>query len=612
MRTFTGFVLGAGLVSGIWLVAHRSDGTAVEPALEGPVVTTGLGQVVADFPWRGPGDREGRLADLLGRGPVVLALRDRSCPVSLRYSATLRAMEERFSDVGVRFVYLDATPSDVGDPNAAVLEDPVAPTGTLVRPLGDGFFRALRPVTTTEVFLLDAAGILRYRGAVDDRFGFDFSRQAPRSRHLEEAIVAVMANRAPPRPATFAPGCYLFYGDEIGPPTDEDSAVTWATTMRPIVRERCGACHRDGGTAPFQLTRYEDLASREEEIHRMVSLDRMPPWPASPHVGRWANDARLTVREKALFLHWLSAGMPRGSTERPPDERPPVAAWLHGEPDTVLSTAGPRTVSLGWIAGYETVYLPTRFDSDRWVTGVEIRPAEPGSVVEAVILLESPDTPDEERSRGLEGLFAGFAPGHNGGLFPEGTAKRIPAGAWLKLRIRYRNPALPTRQPVQLGLHFGPAPSGGELETRSVYTREFMIPAGASNHAVTAEYRFRESGHIHSFSPHMHLRGTAIRYTLEDPDGHEEILLDIPRYYFQFRPTYVPEAPIPVRAGSTLRVTGWYDNSEANPENPDPSAPASFGGGFSDDLLVGYFGFVPARAPDVPARTMIDEHDQVF
>lgn len=68
---------------------------------------------------------------------------------------------------------------------------------------------ALRPRRTTECFVIDRAGVLRYRGAIDDQYGQGYRRAAPRRRFLEDALRAVLRGEPVPVPATTAPGCVI-------------------------------------------------------------------------------------------------------------------------------------------------------------------------------------------------------------------------------------------------------------------------------------------------------------------------------------------------------------------------------------------------------------------
>ena len=60
--------------------------------------------------------------------------------------------------------------------------------------------------TTPHVYVIDRAGILRYRGAVDD---VTFRKRAPDRFYLKEAVDAVLTGKLPPCVDTPAYGCTI-------------------------------------------------------------------------------------------------------------------------------------------------------------------------------------------------------------------------------------------------------------------------------------------------------------------------------------------------------------------------------------------------------------------
>ncbi len=60
--------------------------------------------------------------------------------------------------------------------------------------------------TTPHIFVIDRAGILRYRGAVDD---VTFRKRTPERFYLKEAVGAVLAGELPSRADTPAYGCTI-------------------------------------------------------------------------------------------------------------------------------------------------------------------------------------------------------------------------------------------------------------------------------------------------------------------------------------------------------------------------------------------------------------------
>ena len=123
----------------------------------------------------------------------------------------------------------------------------------------------------------------------------------------------------------------------------------------------------------------------------------------------------------------------------------------------------------------------------------------------------------------------------------------------------------------------------------------FRIPPGADNHRVTASYRLPLDATLLGFTPHMHLRGTSYRYDLVLPEGERKLLLDVPRYDFNWQLYYALRQPLRVPAGSRIKGTAHYDNSEDNPANPDPTATVRHGEQTWDEMMIGYIDWVPTR-----------------
>ena len=69
------------------------------------------------------------------------------------------------------------------------------------------------------------------------------------------------------------------------------------------------------------------------------------------------------------------------------------------------------------------------------------------------------------------------------------------------------------------------------------------------------------------FIPHMHLAGTALKYTLTT-GGTERCLVNVPRYDYNWQQMYAYDAdwedlPL-INAGDALKLECTFDNSESN------------------------------------------------
>ena len=77
------------------------------------------------------------------------------------------------------------------------------------------------------------------------------------------------------------------------------------------------------------------------------------------------------------------------------------------------------------------------------------------------------------------------------------------------------------------------------------------IPPGAADWKITAIQPFTtQDVTLNTMQPHMHLRGRDMTYVAKYPDGHEEILLSVPKYDFNWQNTCIPKQPYKLPAGT--------------------------------------------------------------
>jgi hypothetical protein len=555
-------------------------------------------------------DTDGRRMPLLeaaGPSGLVLVVRDAECPVSQRYAPLVRAMSRDSRFAGYAFAYVDVTPHD-GD---AAQRDAAAQGVRTLADRGGELAGLLRAETTAIAYLIDANGTLQYRGAIDDQYGIEHQRARATHAWLAEALLALDRGEAPAVRRTPGVGCTLA---ARGKAAALSRPVTYHDRVSRIIQDRCEACHRAGGLAPMPLQDFEQVHARRAVIRLMVASGRMPPWSAHPAVGKWANDRSLGAAEKRDLLAWIDSGAPAGDPAHAPRPRSYDPGWKIGKPDAVIPIPQPIRVPASGIVAYQYVYAKTDFPTDRWVTALEIRPSEPRVVHHVIVLLEEPGrrhlTP-EERARfpagqappepgdTAAGFFGITVPGSLGMSFPPGTGKKLPRGAWLKFEIHYQPNGVEVHDRTEIGLRFADAPVR-EVESRSAADASFVIPPRAAAHRVQASHRFTQPGVLLSLFPHMHLRGKAFRYELVDAKGKARRLLEVPRFDFNWQSYYQFAEPVAVTPGARLVATAWYDNSAANPWNPDPRQEVRWGPLTTDEMMIGYFEFIPERPAPAP------------
>ena len=83
-----------------------------------------------------------------------------------------------------------------------------------------------------------------------------------------------------------------------------------------------------------------------------------------------------------------------------------------------------------------------------------------------------------------------------------------------------------------------------------------------------------------------------MRVTALDPDDSERILLNVPKYDFLWQLVYRPAKPIPIAKGTELIVDAVFDNSPANPRNPDPATTVRWGEQSREEMAVCFIDFL--------------------
>ncbi len=91
-----------------------------------------------------------------------------------------------------------------------------------------------------------------------------------------------------------------------------------------------------------------------------------------------------------------------------------------------------------------------------------------------------------------------------------------------------------------------------------------------------------------AYTAHMHFRGKSMTSKAIYPDGHEEVLLDVPHYDFRWQETYFLKKQFLLPKGTKLMTVAYFDNSRNNPLNPDPSKAVRWGEP-SDEEMMGFW-----------------------
>lgn len=423
----------------------------------------------------------------------------------------------------------------------------------------------------------------------------------------------------------------------------QDAAPTFSKDVAPILNKNCVSCHRPGGLGPFSLMDYDSAKANVDDIKDAVKSGYMPPWHAEGPHGVFSNDRRLSALEKSTIMRWVDAGAKPGDLAKAPPKPVFAEGWEMGAPDAVVAMQEDFTVPASGTIDYQYFEIPTGFTEDKWVTAIEFMPGArevvhhvlvyakvPAAAARAVntaanagnaspaantspaarpkpLFLdkreyETPKDPPRQPGdkhpppRQLGQLIGGTAPGTNVMRFPEGTALRVRAGTVLTFQMHYTAHGHEATDRTKIGFRFAKSMPAEEMRMSAFINGTFVLPAGQKDVAVTTELEPTETVKIYGLLPHTHLRGTRWKYELRQPDGSSQVVLDIPRYDFNWQTYYFFAKPLEVPGGAKVISTAWYDNSASNPSNPDPKIDVKWGDQTWEEMQYTAFLYtVPSR-----------------
>lgn len=569
-----------------------------------------------------PAGKSARLAEVAGRKATVLVFLSFECPMSNSYLADLNDLARRHEgDVAVLGVVAGEGTGKGFGTSIPLYRDPKGEAA-----------RALRARVTPEAFVLDSRRVLRYSGRIDDRYAARLKEKARvRSHDLRNALADVLAGKPVRTPRTPALGCPL---DLPRPVVAGAAKATYHRDVAPILQKHCQSCHRPGEIGPFALVSYPQARRWAGDIQHYTRKRAMPPW--MPRGGEpLRGERRLTEGEIATLSAWADAGAPEGD---PKDAPAPVAwaeGWRNGKPDLVLTPKEAFHLGAQGPDHFRCFVLPTGLKEHQWVVGYEVRPGSPRIVHHTLHYfdlsgmgrkLEQREQNrkraplDKDRGPGYPaamgvgfvpselvkdgipqfGGLAGWAPGQGAQRLPKGAGMFLPKGADFLLQVHYHRDGRAGEDRTQVGLYFARKPVDQPwqiIEIEGLRPGD-VIPAGEARHAVRGSVWLHRPCYLHNVMPHMHLLGKSVRVTLTVPGGKPRTLVDVPAWDYRWQETYWFREPILAPAGSKLEVAAVFDNSAANPSNPnDPPRPVAYGEQTTDEMLYAFLGATSTKKP---------------
>ena len=501
-------------------------------------------------------------------------------PVVRRDAPAYMALKAAYAGKGVEVMMLDSVlgdkrPDVIRQANAAGIDMPI------LFDYEQFAGEQLKVTRAAEVIVIDPRSWkIAYRGPVGKHWATD-------------AVDALLAGQ--PVAATARPAL----GKPIAFPERDHAAkfadISYAHDVAPIVQAKCATCHEAGGIGPMALTSYDKIKAMSPMIREVIRTRRMPPYLADETVGKFQDDDRLTPAEMKTLVHWVEGGAARGAGEDPLAKvKFSAPDWPLGKPDVVLNVPDVTVPATG-VLDYQHPAVANAMTEGRWMKATTFRISD-RQVVHHILtgVVTDMPTPGQTLSEAQWGAsLGGYGPGRGSNIEPVDTGVWLPPSGGVLFQNHYTPYGRETVEKTQMGIYF--YPKGQEpkyvLQTFLIANPTIVIPANEEFHPESAYIQFPHDAILYGITPHAHHRGGSVKVSMIYPDGHEQMLLVLPRYDFNWQYEYFLKDPIAIPAGAKVIARWTYDNSARNPGNPDPSKTIVWGEQSSDEMLATYLHF---------------------
>ncbi len=315
----------------------------------------------------------------------------------------------------------------------------------------------------------------------------------------------------------------------------------------------------------------------------------MPPWLPQPGYGDFKDERRLTDGQIRAIADWVRNGAPEGDPATEPGPPQFTTGWQLGPPDMVIEAPRPFPMAGSGADVFWNFIFAPEIRSTRYVRAIEIRVGSARNIHHANILLDRLGT-----SRRLESVQGAGFPGmdvvvernpfdpDSHFLFwksgsapysePDGFSWRLDPGNLLILNTHIQPTGKPEEVRPVIGLYFTDKPPTRfpilmELE----HDDALDIPPGDRDLMISDDFRMPVDSDLLAIYPHAHYLGKLLEAYATLPDGQRKWLIRIPNWGLNWQAVYRYREPVFLPAGSIVSMRFHYDNSAANPRNPNSS-----------------------------------------
>ncbi|GAB4457735.1 MAG: thioredoxin family protein [Armatimonadaceae bacterium] len=562
-------------------------------------------RAVKPLVWTDTSGKEYGTETLTRHKATVFVFSNTECPLSGKYTPRILALQKEFATKGIAFFLVN---SNAGDTREAFVQwaKERKYAFPLVKDNGTALADRLNASATPEAVVVDPTGNTVYIGRIDD----NLELKQIRRNDLREALTDIVAGKPVRVARTRAFGCDIFRDKEpVKTAKKTTSRFTYAKDIAPLLDKNCVACHRKGDVGPFALDTYEQARLWSAAIKDYTARRIMPPWKAVPghgefHDARWLSDSELQQ-----IAEWADGGTPPGNLKSIPPSTQTYSAggWSLGTPDVVLKPVRPYHLEAEGEDVYRNFTLPLDFEADRYISAFDFKPGNAAIVHHMIAYIDTTgksaaarDNKETEPGWSVSGGGSGiededwgdgWAPGMTARRLAPGVAVRVPKGAKLVLQIHYHKTGKVEEDQSQVALYWAKEPVKKVMRTFPLSNYSFVLKPGTADQTVTASATIPVDMTLWQVLPHMHLLGKEMKATATLPDGTVKPLIWIQNWEFNWQMNYRYKEPIKLPKGTKVNLVAKYDNTAANPNQPNnPPREVRYGEQTTDEMCFLFMG----------------------
>src|SRR5215813_4432912 len=364
--------------------------------------------------------------------------------------------------------------------------------------------------------------------------------------------------------------------------------ITFNKQIAPILFANCAACHHTGGAGPFGLIEYQEVKKRARQIVTVTGSRYMPPWLPEPGYGEFADARRLSDEQIVTIRQWAEQGMIEGDGADLPPAPKFNEAWLMGQPDLVIEMPQPYTLPAGTTDLFRNFVIPIPITKTRYVKAVEFLPGDKKIFHHANILIDRTggsrrrdeqdpevgfggmDVAIESESFDPDSHFLFWKPGSAPWVEPDGMAWAATPGTDLVLNLHMQPSGKPETVKARVGLYFTDRPpSKFPMLLQLEHDGAIDVPPGKKDFVINDEFTMPVDVDALAVYPHAHYIGKDLQGWAKLPDGTKKPLVWIKDWDLNWQAVYRYQRPVFLPAGTVISMRFTYDNSAANPRNPN-------------------------------------------